>query len=168
MTQSSTNQSAWISIVTGANILNTNSHKAELSACIISQGAITVGVEVWDKDKFTSNDYVGSPSITLWSVTPGLYLDPLRRSLTLKSRYVTMKLDLELYCDKDYYGPSCSVNCVPRDDSSGHYTCDNLGNKICLQHWEGPSCKRCERNWFGPRCSANCVPQDNDFQGHYK
>lgn len=132
------------------------------------KGAITVGVEVWDKDKFTSNDYVGSPSITLWSVTPGLYLDPLRRSLTLKSRYVTMKLDLELYCDKDYYGPSCSVNCVPRDDSRGHYTCDNQGNKICLQHWEGPSCKRCERNWFGPRCSANCVPQDNDFQGHYK
>lgn len=131
-------------------------------------GAITISVQVWDKDKYTSNDYVGCPSKTLQSVTPGSYWDPLRRSLTLKSSYVTMKLDLELYCDKDYYGPSCSVRCVPRDDSSGHYTCDNLGNKICLQHWEGPSCNRCERNWFGPRCSTFCDPRDNDVQGHYK
>ncbi|KAL9975607.1 hypothetical protein ACROYT_G012788 [Oculina patagonica] len=118
------------------------------------QGALAIIVQVWDKDKFTNDDFVGSPSITLPSVTPGTSRNPLRKSLTLRERGVTVTLDLELYCDANYYGPRCSVKCVPRDDSSGHYTCDSQGRKVCRRHWYGNSCTR------------SCVPRD-DWRGHY-
>ena len=112
-------------------------------------------MQVWDKDKFTNDDFVGNPSITLRSVTPGTYQNPFRKSLTLRGRYVTIALDLELYCDRNFYGPSCSVKCVPRDDSSGHYTCDKLGRKVCRPDWYGASCTR----W--------CAPRDDPRNGHF-
>lgn len=119
------------------------------------QGAITIRVEVWDKDKYTTDDFVGNPSITLHSVTPGTFRNPLRKSLTLKDRGVSLALDLELSCDENYYGPSCRVKCVPRDDSSGHYTCDNQGRKVCRSHW------------FGKSCTRSCVPQNDPDNGHF-
>ena len=112
-------------------------------------------MEVWDKDKYTNDDFVGNPSITLRSVTPGTFRNPLRKSLTLRDRGVSLALDLELSCDGNYYGSSCSVKCVPRDDSSGHYNCDNQGRKVCRPHW------------FGKSCTRSCVPRDDPRNGHF-
>ncbi len=60
-----------------------------------------------------------------------------------------------MICLPDYYGPECSVYCVPRNDSIGHYTCNETdGAKICLP------------DYYGPECSVYCVPR-NDSSGHY-
>ncbi len=67
----------------------------------------------------------------------------------------TLQFSYQVICLPDYYGPECSVYCVPRDDSSGHYTCDETdGTKICLP------------DYYGPKCSVYCVPR-NDFIGHF-
>ncbi len=67
----------------------------------------------------------------------------------------TLQLSYQVICLPDYYGPECSVYCVPRDDSIGHYTCDETdGTKICLP------------DYYGPECSIYCVPRD-DSVGHY-
>ncbi len=69
----------------------------------------------------------------------------------------TLQLSYQVIClrDLDYYGPECSVYCVPRNDSIGHYTCDESdGMKICLP------------DYYGPECSIYCVPSDNS-SGHY-
>ena len=48
---------------------------------------------------------------------------------------------VRVYCDTDYYGADCNTYCVGRDDSGGHYSCDdNTGNKICLAGWRGLNC----------------------------
>ena len=48
---------------------------------------------------------------------------------------------VRVYCDANYYGADCNTYCVGRDDSRGHYRCDdNTGNKICLTGWRGLNC----------------------------
>lgn len=43
-------------------------------------------------------------------------------------------------CDKDYYGPGCSILCRPRDDQFGHYNCSPQGAMVCMQGWKGDYC----------------------------
>lgn len=42
-------------------------------------------------------------------------------------------------CAPTYFGPDCSRSCVPVDDSSGHFTCDENGEKICQSGYTNPS-----------------------------
>lgn len=115
-----------------------------------------MGLEIWDKDRFSKDDYVEGVHASVPSVLPGPYHNPFRTALTLRGTRVTVELDVELYCDKSYYGAACDVNCIPRDDdSSGHYTCDRHGRKIC------------KSDWFGSSCNRKCVPRDNPLSGHF-
>ena len=116
------------------------------------QGRVNFFLEVWDEDIFTDDDLVDN--ITK-SVEPRITSGNDKQFVTLSGSRATVKLQLELYCAKNYYGPSCSVECIPRDDSSGHYTCDNQGRKVCRRHWYGGSCTR----W--------CIPRNDPFNGHF-
>ncbi|XP_028410121.1 protein jagged-1b-like [Dendronephthya gigantea] len=49
----------------------------------------------------------------------------------------------------------CLAPCVARDNSTGHYTCDE-GNKKCLP------------KWFGENCLKTCVKPSDPPAGHYK
>ncbi len=40
-------------------------------------------------------------------------------------------------CREGYFGPNCG--CSPRDDSTGHFTCDTNGIKVCLPGYQNPS-----------------------------
>ena len=50
-------------------------------------------------------------------------------------------------CDRDLFGPNCDISCVPRDDQTGHYTCDEQGNRVCLRGY-------CEE--VGNSCVQEC------------
>ncbi len=39
-------------------------------------------------------------------------------------------------CREGYFGPDCG--CSPRDDSTGHFTCDTNGIKMCLPGYQNP------------------------------
>ena len=51
-------------------------------------------------------------------------------------------------CDADYYGPSCTVFCVPHFDASGYYACSSTGDKICLAGYSGTDCTIGELLYF--------------------
>ena len=112
-------------------------------------------MQVWDKDKYTRDDFVESTHIKVASVRPGSSYSPLRKNLMLTGSRISVGLELELYCDKNYYGAACNVKCIPRDDSSGHYTCDQEGRKVCRP------------GWFGSSCTRYCVPRDDPLSGHF-
>lgn len=60
-----------------------------------------------------------------------------------KVTFGTCRLNFSLasYCDQNYYGEDCSINCVPEDfGCNGHYRCRADGAKICLPGWKGPNC----------------------------
>ncbi|BFZ08589.1 hypothetical protein BsWGS_11628 [Bradybaena similaris] len=59
---------------------------------------------------------------------------------TMKNR-VQLALEAHFYCGHSFYGATCSQHCVPRDDSTGHYTCNQKdGSKICLPGYAGVFC----------------------------
>eukprot|EP00794_Sanderia_malayensis_P018734 gene18734-20623_t len=45
-------------------------------------------------------------------------------------------------CMADWYGASCDLACLPRNDSLGHYNCLENGTKQCLPGWIDPE-KNC-------------------------
>jgi hypothetical protein len=51
-----------------------------------------------------------------------------------------LRYSYHVFCDEYYFGDSCAEYCRPRDDTLGHYTCDEEGNKHCLEGWKGNYC----------------------------
>ncbi|KAL8219934.1 UNVERIFIED_CONTAM: hypothetical protein K2H54_036432 [Gekko kuhli] len=60
-----------------------------------------------------------------------------------------LRYSYHVTCDEHYYGESCSDYCRPRDDTFGHYACDELGSRICLAGWRGEYCSE-------PLCLPGC------------
>lgn len=65
-------------------------------------------------------------------------------SHTYNGPAATISYKIRVICDENYYGSKCTKYCQPRNDSFGHYTCDENGNKVCLPGWSG---NRCEKGW---------------------
>ncbi|KAF7242249.1 Delta-like protein C, partial [Varanus komodoensis] len=63
-----------------------------------------------------------------------------------------LRYSYHVTCDEHYYGESCSDYCRPRDDTFGHYACDELGSRICLAGWQGEYCSE-------PICLPGCSPR---------
>ena len=60
--------------------------------------------------------------------------------VTVTASYATLKLKWRVICDEHYYN-DCSVYCQAQSsDETGHYTCDEYGNKVCNPGWIGYSC----------------------------
>ena len=85
-------------------------------------------------------------------------------------------------CAPNYYpANSCTTFCVPRDDNSGHYTCNSDGTIMCntgytdtstncvtcTGNFKEPDCTECDDDYY-PRgtCNVYCAPTDNE-NGHY-
>ncbi len=41
-----------------------------------------------------------------------------------------------MVCKEGYFGPDCGIPCTPRDDSTGHFTCDEDGTIVCLPGYQ--------------------------------
>ena len=69
--------------------------------------------------------------------------DPLNATIngTRNDSNVTFTVSLSLMCFPNFYGPNCSVECVPRSsDELGFYTCLSNGSRQCLPDYEGENC----------------------------
>lgn len=63
---------------------------------------------------------------------------------------VTMELSYRVACGLSHYGMDCSVFCEPRNDTTGHYTCNKITGAIeCLPGFTD--------------VSSNCTTTNNDF-----
>ncbi|XP_053177456.1 delta-like protein C [Scomber japonicus] len=60
-----------------------------------------------------------------------------------------LRYSYHIMCDENYHGEACSAYCRPRNDTWGHYTCDDDGEQHCLEGWEGEYCIK-------PICAAGC------------
>ena len=48
------------------------------------------------------------------------------------SNVISLSYATRIECATNYYQSDCSVYCIPTNYTTGHYTCDTNGNKICL------------------------------------
>lgn len=51
-----------------------------------------------------------------------------------------LRYSYHVVCNDHYYGSACSAYCRPRNDTFGHFTCDDDGNRHCLEGWMGEYC----------------------------
>lgn len=65
-----------------------------------------------------------------------------------------LRYSYHVFCDEFYFGEGCADYCRPRDDTLGHYTCDEEGNRICLEGWKGNYCS--ERKGASPLRGLSC------------
>ncbi|XP_020378434.1 delta-like protein C [Rhincodon typus] len=66
-----------------------------------------------------------------------------------------LRYSYHVVCEEHYYGEGCSDYCRPRDDTFGHYSCDESGRRVCLAGWKGNYCSE-------PICLLQC----NDNYGY--
>lgn len=81
-------------------------------------------------------------------VTRSIYkgmINPGEEKQTVASQSTGARLEytIRVRCDEHYYGTKCNRVCRPRDDYFGHYVCDQLGNRECMEGWTNltASCK---------------------------
>lgn len=48
-------------------------------------------------------------------------------------------------CEGTFFGTDCNTFCIMRDDSTGHFRCDEDGNIVCLSGYQNPdtNCTEC-------------------------
>ena len=56
-----------------------------------------------------------------------------------------VQLAFRLQCSPHYYGEDCSRYCIDTNDDTGHYSCDEAGDKLCLDGYQNPvtNCTEC-------------------------
>ncbi|XP_012868184.1 PREDICTED: protein jagged-2 [Dipodomys ordii] len=107
------------------------------------------------------------------------------KSLHFSGHVAHLELQIRVRCDENYYSATCNKFCRPRNDFFGHYTCDQYGNKACMDGWMGKECKeavckqgcnllhggcsvpgecRCSYGWQGKFCDE-CVPYPGCLHG---
>ncbi|XP_061916724.1 delta-like protein C [Entelurus aequoreus] len=60
-----------------------------------------------------------------------------------------LRYSYHVVCNEHYHGNACSAYCRPRNDTFGHYTCDQDGRRHCHVGWTGDYCS-------DPVCAAGC------------
>ncbi|XP_066468415.1 protein jagged-2 [Tiliqua scincoides] len=138
--------------------------------------SFTLIVEAWDWDNETKAD----EALIIDRVPFAGMINPEDRwkTLQLNGHVAHFEVQIRVKCDENYYGPQCTKFCNPRDDFVGHYTCDQNGNKACMEGWMGTDCKqavckqgcnlvhggcsvpgecKCHYGWQGQFCD-DCVP----------
>ncbi|CAL1532974.1 unnamed protein product [Lymnaea stagnalis] len=152
--------------ITDQNYINFKNTVGELSNPLVWQlnswpGAVKLKVEVYDVDGSSTDEHIDTLISDIY-VAPSISMK--RLILTGRTELTT---DVQIYCGSNFYGQNCSVFCVPRDNSSGHYTCDQgLGHKICHKGWVGQNCEINEDNCVDISCQNGgvCRDQLNDYQ----
>ena len=67
-----------------------------------------------------------------------------------------LSFTVKVSCNQYYFDDTCTTYCKSKDDSTGHYTCDSTGIRVCRDNWHKL-----------PNCLTYCVPHDDDVNGHY-
>ena len=87
------------------------------------------------------------------------------KSLHFSGHVAHLELKIRVRCDENYYSPTCNKFCRPRNDFFGHYTCDQYGNKACMDGWMGKECKEGERGGATP---MDCNPPGSSAHGIFQ
>ncbi|XP_065843967.1 fibropellin-3-like isoform X2 [Oscarella lobularis] len=86
-------------------------------------------------DDLITSIYLDQNPATLGSVWKR---ETLTVALASSLTHLILVLEWKVQCLPNYFD-NCSNYCVPTNDSSGHYTCDSLGHKLCQSGYEDPN-----------------------------
>ena len=91
-------------------------------------------VRVDDDDHPASDDLIDRVFIVGTNVAPSENYTS-RRTYAGIYNNVQMDMSYRVLCNANYYGPTCTMYCVGRDDDYGHYECNSDGERTCRSGW---------------------------------
>lgn len=127
-------------------------------------GSVKIKVYVEDHDD-NSNDYVDYLQNVI-TVTPDKSENTATSRTYVLNRRTRLTVVAKVYCDPHYFGPRCEDYCQPRDDDSGHYTCDPVtGAIICKPGWMGEFCASSHDDCVVNKCEigATCLDSHQSY-----
>ncbi|XP_028321219.1 delta-like protein C isoform X2 [Gouania willdenowi] len=68
-----------------------------------------------------------------------------------------LRFSYRVLCSEFYHGQECATYCRPRNDTFGHYECDEDGRRRCLDGWSGEYCS-------DPICALGCSESHGSCQ----
>ena len=98
-----------------------------------------VFVEVFDFDGLSST----ADLVDVFAVDVVISLGPSFTDMqTFNGFYGIGQLDLsfQVNCRENSFGPNCTIECIPVDNNTGHFTCDSEGNQVCIAGYTGTNC----------------------------
>ncbi|XP_076454158.1 protein jagged-2-like isoform X2 [Babylonia areolata] len=125
---------------------------------------ITVEVSVKEVDLHgtSGGDVIVGNFSMLLNTTHLFSPHPDWKTFQFHNPYIRLDLNATSFCSKYFFGPSCNIFCKA---GTQHYTCDNDGNKVCHQGYEGVDCKTVTDLCVSHPCQnkATCQKKVNDF-----
>ncbi|CAF1204774.1 unnamed protein product [Adineta ricciae] len=99
-----------------------------------------------------------SPSSTSGTFLTTVLYDVAQNGTQLNSLAIGMKS----YCQATYYGPSCSIRCIPNDDCTSSYSCNaSTGMKVCSPGWIGTECAVRDSSYVQSGCTSAALTCNN-------
>ncbi|XP_071788874.1 uncharacterized protein [Asterias amurensis] len=129
------------------------------------KGGVRVKVLAYDDDTIGKDD-IGEfdQNITIESSSS---VDAATwRDYTIKIDKSEFLYKVKIYCNANFYTSDCGVYCKPRDNTQGHYGCNQTtGAKMCHDGWEGSDCTIDTDECASGPChnGATCVDNVNGF-----
>eukprot|EP00057_Strongylocentrotus_purpuratus_P004555 XP_003728945.1 PREDICTED: fibropellin-1 [Strongylocentrotus purpuratus] len=121
-------------------------------------------IEVWDYDPTTADDkidYYGYNYNYIPDRTSALATEHI---VSLHGAGTSLtSVAVKVYCDVHYYGTSsgCNIYCLARDNSEGHYNCNDItGARVCHSGWQGSYCNIEINECDSDPCQFNAVCTD--------
>nr|XP_033808556.1 protein jagged-2 isoform X1 [Geotrypetes seraphini] len=102
--------------------------------------SFTLILEAWDWDNETKIDdkLLIDRVMHAGVISPQDHWTPMQ----LNGHVAHFDFKIRVKCDENYYGTLCNKFCRPLNNFIGHYTCDQYGNKACMEGWMGEECKQ--------------------------
>ena len=94
-----------------------------------TQGGFQLRITIWDDDS-DADDLIDEITTDQSLAVSDEFTS--EDDYTGEHGVVIMTLIFRVICNTNYYGSDCRTFCRPRNDSTGHYTCDEDGNRVCL------------------------------------
>ncbi|KAK3092241.1 hypothetical protein FSP39_000187 [Pinctada imbricata] len=132
----------------------------------------TLILEAWDRDTMAYGGRMIERAARSGVILPGQDW----HTITHNGPTASLIYRIRVVCDLHYYNTTCTKFCRPRDDHFGHFSCDDNGDKVCMQGWMGTDCQkaicrtgcshgscdqpgecRCSYGWQGVLCDQ-CIP----------
>ncbi|KAG1672479.1 Neurogenic locus protein delta [Nymphon striatum] len=110
-------------------------------------GTFSLIIEAWhelSESEYSQRSFQGEKKVLITRLATRRWLNVSDdwTSGSHTTNYTDLEYDYRVKCDGHYYGDNCADLCRARNDSFGHYTCSDKGEKVCLPGWEGAYCSK--------------------------
>ncbi|XP_078419050.1 delta-like protein 4 [Cetorhinus maximus] len=114
-------------------------------------GTFSLIIEAWNSPSNLPSPNVTSPEmlISRFAIQRHQPVGMAWSHDVLRGDHTQLHYSYRVVCSHHYYGDGCSDYCRPRNDTFGHYTCGQEGQRLCMVGWENEYCAQ-------PICQPGC------------